>query len=324
MGAISHFAIELGPDGKGHAVDPGAACAQRARGAPFVWVHLDGHGADTQAWLRDHAGIPVTVVYALTAIETRPRFEPIAEGALVNLRGPAENIDDTDDRLVSIRLWVERGRAISVSYRRMAGLDALRELMTAGRIRDPGDLISQLATEITRRVDPVIADLGDLVDDCETVIDPDNAYETRRHIANARSDAIVYRRFVVPQRDALARLAEIDADWMEEDDRLHLREAADRFARMAEELEAVRERSALLHEQLTDLRSEQIENRALWLSIVALIFLPLTFVTGLLGMNVDGIPLAHRPWAFDAVCLLCLVTALVIWAWFARARWFGR
>ena len=62
---------------------------------------------------------------------------------------------------------------------------------------------------------------------------------------------------------------------------------------MAEDLEAVRERSALIHEQLTDLRSEQIEKRALLLSIVALIFLPLTFLTGLLGMNVDGIPFAH-------------------------------
>jgi zinc transporter len=89
---------------------------------------------------------------------------------------------------------------------------------------------------------------------------------------------------------------------------------------MAEELEAVRERSALIHEQLTDLRSEQIENRALLLSIVALIFLPLTFLTGLLGMNVDGIPAAHQPWAFWGV-VFCVVIA-VITGWFAAARWF--
>jgi zinc transporter len=117
-------------------------------------------------------------------------------------------------------------------------------------------------------------------------------------------------------------LAELDAEWLEEDDRLHLREAADRFARMAEELEAVRERSALIHEQLTDLRSEQIENRALLLSVVALIFLPLTFLTGLLGMNVDGIPAAREPWAFWGVVGFCVVIALGITGWFAAARWF--
>jgi zinc transporter len=91
---------------------------------------------------------------------------------------------------------------------------------------------------------------------------------------------------------------------------------------MTEELEAVRERSALIHEQLTDLRSELIDNRALLLSIVALIFLPLTFLTGLLGMNVEGIPYAHQPWAFAAVCITCLVIAVAIAAWFAAARWF--
>ena len=170
----------------------------------------------------------------------------------------------------------------------------------------------------------MIADLGDLVDDCESALEPDHAFETRRRIAAARSEAIVYRRFVAPQRAALERLAELDAPWLEDDDRLHLREAADRFARMTEELEAVRERSALIHEQLTDLRSEQVERRGLLISIVALIFLPLTFISGLLGMNVDGIPFAHEPWAFAAVCGLCAVIGLAIGAWFALAHWFRR
>src|SRR5690606_26919345 len=118
----------------------------------------------------------------------------------------------------------------------------------------------------------------------------------RRTITRVRSDAIQYRRFVAPQRQALERLATLDAGWLEEEDRLHLRDAADRFARMTEELEAVRERAALLHEQLTDLRAEQIDTRTLIISVVALVFLPLTFLTGLLGMNVAGIPYAHAPW----------------------------
>src|SRR3546814_9984640 len=67
---------------------------------------------------------------------------------------------------------------------------------------------------------------------------------------------------------------------------------------MAEELEAVRERSALLHEQLTDLRTEQIDQRSLIVALIALIFLPLTFVTGLFGMNVEGIPIRSDGMAF--------------------------
>lgn len=320
---MNHWAIELKADGKGHEVDAAEACAVRESPAIFVWIHLDGREQDTLQWLQDHGGMPITVIYALTAMETRPRSEGIANGALINLRGPsADEKSNGEDRLVSIRIWVEQGRAISVSFHPLSGIEELVGQMKEGRIKDPGDLVSHLAMMITKKVDPVIGDLADLVDDCELRIEPEHAFATRRRIAEARSDAIAYRRFVAPQRQALTQLAELDAPWLEEDDRLHLREAADRFARMAEDLEAVRERSALIHEQLTDLRSEQIENRALLLSVVALIFLPLTFLTGLLGMNVEGIPFAHEPWAFAAVVGVCVLIAVGIAAWFAAARWF--
>ena len=322
---MNRWALELKKDGKGHEVDAAKACAARRSPAIFVWVHLDGREAETLQWLKDHGGMPTTVIYALTAVETRPRSEAVDDGALINLRGPAadEKKDKNgEDTLVSIRVWVEKGRAISVSFHPLKGIDKLVDQMKAGEIKDPGDLISHLAMVITKEVDPVISDLDDLVDACELKLEPEHAFETRRKIALARSDAIAYRRFVAPQRQALTQLAQLDVAWLEEDDRLHLREAADRFARMAEDLEAVRERSALIHEQLTDLRSEQIEKRALLLSIVALIFLPLTFVTGLLGMNVEGIPFAKEPWAFDAVCGFCLLVAVGITAWFAAAKWF--
>ena len=90
---------------------------------------------------------------------------------------------------------------------------------------------------------------------------------------------------------------------------------------MAEQLEAVRERAALLHEQLTDLRAEIVDRRSLGIAIVAFIFLPLTFVTGLLGMNVTGIPFAEREWAFWGVVGFCGVIALAVLGWFAVRQW---
>src|SRR3546814_1486080 len=79
---------------------------------------------------------------------------------------------------------------------------------------------------------------------------------------------------------ALEKLAALPVDWLHDDDRLHLAAAADRVARMAEELDSIRERAALMHEALTDLRAEQIDSRSLLISIVALVFLPVTFITG--------------------------------------------
>lgn len=312
----------LGPDGvREEALAEAVSAKADAR---FVWLHLDATDADAVAWLHDGSGLAETVVNALIATETRPRYEPIGEGALINLRGSAAAGHVMSDSLASIRLWIERGRVISVTRYAISALPPLVEAMKAGQLTDPGDLVSTLATRITEELDPEVADLGDILDDCELMLDGNRAFTLRRTIATARADAIGYRRFVVPQRQALEKLAALDCTWFDERDRLHLAEAADRFARMGEELESVRERAALMHEQITDLRAEIIDTRALLISIVALIFLPLTFLTGLLGMNVKGIPYAHEPWAFWGVVAVCVAIGVAVGGYFLRRHWFRR
>jgi zinc transporter len=293
------------------------------RGPGFVWIHVDSVDEPELSMLTG-VDIPEVAANALVATETRPRCERIEEGAIVNLRGPGAAGVDVSDRLVSIRMWVRRGKVNSLTRRPLAATATVIGQMKAGFVLDPGDLVAAFAREISRELDPEVAELGDMLDDCESELESRNIYHLRGNIARIRAEAIAYRRFVAPDRDALATLAQLEFDWLHEDDRLHIREAADRFARMAEELEAVRERSALLHEQLTDLRAEEIDQRSLLISIVAFIFLPLTFITGLLGMNVKGIPYADEPWAFWGVCGVCVLIGALVLAWFARRHWLRR
>jgi zinc transporter len=194
--------------------------------------------------------------------------------------------------------------------------------MEAGKITDPGDLVAAYARQISTELDPQVAGLGDCLDDIETCLEEAKSlFRHRTTITKARSDAISFRRFVAPDRDALLTLAGMDFEWLSEDDRIHIREAADKFSRMAEELEAVRERAGLLHEQITDLRAEQLDQRGLELSVVAFIFLPLTFITGLLGMNVEGIPYAKEPWAFWGVIAFCVLVGIAVGIYFTWRRW---
>ncbi|WP_293880564.1 zinc transporter ZntB [Sphingomonas sp.] len=289
--------------------------------ADLVWVHLDGNDPKSHDWLNAQ-GLPNIVVNALVATETRPRTDLVENGAILNMRGPDLEATSFPDMLASVRIWATHGRIISLTMRDLLALETLDEDIMAGKILDPGDLVCVLATAITAELDPDVAELGDVLDDCEEMFDAQNAFTMRRTIARTRAKAIAYRRFVAPQRQALEKLARIEAEWLTDDDRAHLGEAADRAARMAEELEQIRERSALMHEQLTDLRAELIDTRSLVISVVALVFLPLTFLTGLLGMNVDGIPYAHEPWAFAAVCGVSAALAIGVAAYFIRAKWF--
>jgi zinc transporter len=314
--------VVLAGDGPVRRISPEEA--SHYDGPGFVWLHVDSLVEIEVAALIGNGDVPDVAANALVATETRPRCDRIAEGALVNLRGLGDVPPDSSDRLVSIRLWAKGRKVRSVTRFPLAATKAVLEDMEAGRITDAGDLVSAFAREISTELDPEVADLGDQLDDCESGIEERQIYHMRPTIARIRAAAITYRRFVAPDRDALTVLASLNLPWLAEDDRLHIREAADRFARMAEELEAVRERAALLHEQLTDLRTEQVDQRSLYISIVAFIFLPLTFVTGLLGMNVDGIPYAHAHWAFWGVVAFCVAIGLVVLGWFARHEWLRR
>jgi zinc transporter len=317
---VSCAAILVG-DGPVRTITPEEAAAYSGPG--FVWVHVESDNeAERSALLSPD--IPDVAAHALVATETRPRCDRIEDGAIVNLRGPATPEVQESDRLVSIRMWVRRSKVSSVTRYPLAATETVVRQMKAGLILDPGDLVAAYARTISKQLDPQVAALGDLLDDCETGMEPRQVWRLRSTIAGARSEAIAYRRFVAPDRDALLTLAQLDFEWLAEEDRLHIREAADRFARMAEELEAVRERAALLHEQLTDLRAEDLDQRSLLISIVAFIFLPLTFITGLLGMNVEGIPYAHTHWAFWGVVVFCVVVGAVVLGWFARRHWLRR
>ena len=292
--------------------------------AQFVWLHLDGRMDDAQAWLKSQSDIPEIACGALLASETRPRSDTIGHGALVNLRALGVTPEDDPDPLVSIRFWAETGRAISLSYRSPLALEPLISQFLSGEIADGGDLVSEVAVEITEQLDPYIAAMGDTLDDIEVGIESERLPALRRKVNHVRSRAISYRRFVSPQRTALERLATEPCNWLDEDDRLHLRDAADRFARMAEELESIRERAAIVHDELTDLRAEQLDSRGLVIAIVAFVFLPLTFLTGLLGMNVEGIPYAKEAWAFWGVVGVCLLVGMGVIGYFVWRRWLER
>jgi zinc transporter len=315
---LSGFAYVVTRSGV-RSVDPHDAIRLR-RG--FVWIHLTSRDEEVQAWLRDVAKFDRFVIDALTALETRPRCDQIDGSAVLNLRGMTQAAMDSSDPLASIRLHAEGTRVISVTRLPLDALAVARAAAEAGDVQDAGDLIATLAEAITEQLDPQVADLGDSLDSCEEQLDARQAFELRKKVNAVRRKAIGYRRFLYPQRTALEKLSALPVRWLSDDDRLHISGAADRAARMAEELESIRERAALIHETLTDLRSEVIDQRSLVIAIAAMVFLPLTFITGLFGMNVQGIPYDDHPGSFWVITAFSIAVAAAVTFYFVRRHWF--
>ena len=293
-----------------------------------IWIHLDGAQVTAEAWLREESGLSAFVVDGLLASETRPRCDDYEDGVLVILRGVNLNPGAEPEDMVSIRIWVEEHRVISTRLRRLLAVEDIRQQLEAGKGPiSAGHLVARLAARMTERIGPVIEDLSDQVSSLEDRLigaDGDGQPDLRgiRHtLVDLRRVAISLRRYIAPQRDALGRLSQLEEAWL--DDRIsgRLRETVDRITRITEELDELRERSAVIQDELMNRISQRMEQTMYVLTVVATVMLPLGFLTGLLGINVAGIPGAEVEWAFWAVCgLLVAVVAVEVWV-FKRLRW---
>ena len=109
--------------------------------------------------------------------------------------------------------------------------------------------------------------------------------------------------------------------WLAEGDSQSLYQEADRITRFLEDLDLARERTILLKDDLTSQIAEQQNSRMYVLSIVAAIFLPLSFITGLLGMNVGGLPGVDDDRGFLLSVLAMGIAGIALIVLFRLKRW---
>jgi zinc transporter len=294
-----------------------------------AWIHLDRNAPATERWLAERLKLPPLAVEALMDQETRPRvavYPPgkkgVPGGTLLILRGVNLNPGADPEDMVSIRLWVEERRVVSVVIRRLRAVTDLEALLDSGHgPQAPGALVAELADLLTENAAPVVTGMDERLDELEIGVEGGHDETVRGELLELRHRALALRRFVAPQRDALQRLAAMPPDWLADADRMKLQETADEVTRLVEHLNFVWERAAMLQEQALARSSERTNQRLYMLAIVAGLFLPLSFVTGLLGINVAGLPGTESPYAFLLVCLLLVVFGLAEYWLFRRLKW---
>lgn len=307
-------AFHIGPRGKPSPLD-WEDIHTREKRSGWSWIHINRRARNSAHWLKTAAGLEPHIVRALLSDETRPRCDVTATGMLLILRGVNLNPDSKPEDMVSIRLWIEPQRVISTRGLPILAINDIREAYLRGDGPETiGDLVVDLANGLIIRMGRVIADLDAHIDDLEEASDEILASDARSQLLQLRRRAILLRRYILPQREVLAQLAAARTPLFSDFQRPPLREAADRITRLIEDLDGLRERAAVVQDEVSTRLAEQMNSTMYRLSIVATIFLPLSLFTGLLGINVGGIPGTEWSWSFWVVCALLLVmTGITLW-----------
>lgn len=288
----------------------------------LLWLHLDVAERPPDEWMQTALGLDPVVVEALTADETRPRSLTLADGLLTVLRGVNMNPGADPEDMVSIRLWIERDRIVSTRRRRLLSVQDLKEQLDQGLgPRTGGEFLSELIGRLADRIGGFVDTIEDALSSIEEAESDEPVQVRRRSLATLRRQIAAVRRFVGPQRDALDRLYRDPGNLLSHSETDRLREEADRVTRYLEDLDLARERAVVLQEELINELAQLQNTRMYVLSVVAAIFLPLTFVTGLLGMNVGGLPGIDSPRGFLIAVVVMFATSAVMLIYFRFRKW---
>lgn len=285
------------------------------------WLHLDYGNPDSARWLLQTPLLSKAARESLLGQSNRPKLVRMGETVLLILRGINHNKDHRPEEMVALRIFITPDLIIS-SRRRplLSEQDVFNQLKLGGGADTPADWLVEICDALTDRAGEFVEELHDKILDLEEMVLMRDMPANGR-LALIRKQLIMIRRYLSPQRDLVARLANEKISWLDEDDRRRLLDIADRLRRWLDDLDAGVARTAVLADEINNLMAEATNRRAYQMSVMALLFLPASFLTGLFGINLGGIPGAENPTAFWVFCgsLVALASGLAIWL--KHRRW---
>ncbi|WP_228242242.1 CorA family divalent cation transporter [Porphyrobacter sp. GA68] len=314
-------------DGQGGARVIGWAEAQDwspATAQEVMWLHLDRTAPGVQRWLQQGFRIPEPTAEMLTSDDTRPRAFREGDALVATLRSINFNPGAQPEDMVSMQLWSDGRRVLTLRRHR---LQAPRQVLAridgpAAAPTDAGSLVTQLLEEMVGHMNSTVIDMNEQID---RMFASDGtggkADDVLEGITAIRRDCLALKRHMGPQHIALEAIAREAPAWFEEHDRREIHESSALLRRFLDDIDVSKESAVVLMDEIRARSMARGERTNRALTVVATVFLPLTFLTGLLGMNVAGIPAADHPFAFWGVMAACIATLLVQLLLFRRWGW---
>ena len=293
-------------------------------GAPgeVLWLHICRTRPGVYEWLQEELAIPEPTAELLTSDQTRPRAFRDGNTLVGTLRGINFNPGAEPEDMISMQLWCDGQRLITL---RRHPLQTPREVVArldrgVGPL-DAGATITLLAELMIARMSQSIVDMNFVLDGLEEE-DPEKDPESMlRRISTIRRNCLGLKRHMAPQHEALEQISRDSPDWFEEEDRREIAESIARLRRYLDDIDISKESALVLQDELRARSLASSEHATYMLTIVAGIFLPLGFLTGLLGINVGGMPGMDDPDAFWSVVALCGFLFIALIVVFRRLRW---
>jgi len=301
-------------------------CTPLIKSPATTWINVDGlHDVALLERLGADCGIHPLVLEDILNTDQRPKAEDYEKYFFIVLR--MFHNDTPDGKLTSEQISLVLGPTYVLSFQEMQGdvFDPIRDRIRTGkgRVRKMGpDYLAYALMDAI--VDGYFAILEGIVDQTEEIEDTlinDPSPETLHTLHHLKRQVLFLRKYIRPLRDLVSALDREDSPLIQKETHIYLRDLYDHVNHVMDTLETVRE----MLMGMLDIYLSSVSNRMNLvmkvLTIIATIFIPMTFVAGVYGMNFDYLPELHWRWSYPLFWVVMIGILATMLYYFRRKKW---
>lgn len=290
--------------------------------AQFVWVHLNASKSGVKKWLRENLELEATTIRALLEDRVQARYARIAGGSLLIVRGPGSPNEMDAKDLHSVRMWLFDNVLVSITYRNSLAIqETLSELRSKGSAESASTIALHIVRESLRPILNFVQRLIQDVDEAEDQLFAPGENPPDEQLIEISRQAIYLRRHLTPLRGAINDLLHYPPIHSKEEESVRWQEKEQQLRVMTEDIDLIRDRVGIIRTHIEAHQSKELNHRLYIFSVLAVLFLPLSFITGLFGINVGGIIWADEPYGFIYFSSLLSIFTLTLIALLRWRRW---
>ncbi len=292
-----------------------------------TWINIDGiHDVDIIEKIGKHFELHPLIMEDIMNTEQRPKMEDFGNYLYVVLKMLYYDDEENETKVEQVSMILGDNFVISFQEREGDIFDSVRERLRngKGRIRkmQADYLAYSLLDTIVDNYFTILEKLGDRIEELEErmVIDPKS--ETLHEIHRLKREMVFLRKSVWPLRELINGMERGESPLIHKATRIYLRDVYDHTIQVIDTVETYRDMLSGMHDTYLSSISNRMNEIMKVLTIIATIFIPLTFIAGVYGMNFEFMPELKWRWAYFIVWGVIIVIAIYMITYFKRRKWF--
>lgn len=302
-------------------------CFQFRNEATVTWINVDGlANLEIIEKLSNCFGLHPLVLEDITNLDQRPKMEDFESYIYICLKMLSCNEKNGETDIEQISLILGSNFVISFQERQGDVFDVIRERLrnSKGRIRKMGPdyLIYALVSAIVDHYFLILEKLGERTEFLEEELIVDPTPKTSQTIHGLKRELIFLRKSIWPLREVASGLEREDSALIKKSTKAYLRDIYDHTIQVIDTVETLRDMvSGMLDIYLSSVSNRMNEVMKV-LTIIATIFIPLTFISGIYGMNFKHMPELEWQWGYLFALFTMVTIAVTMLIFFKRKKWF--